>query len=280
MSRRTAWAVRLALLVSLVAGCSAADQPLTQTAGQSDQPAANTSASGPTEPASTPAAPDPDSGTPTPPPTPSKAPTPSPTARPKTGPFGTMRLTGTKAVALTFDDGPHPTWTPKLLDLLKAQKIKATFCLVGQNVRKYPALVARIVREGHALCNHSWEHDLELGKKPEAQIRADIEHTNQEIRRAVPGAKIPYYRQPGGKWTPSVVKVAKDLGMKPLHWDVDPQDWAKPGAAKISQRVATQIRAGSIVLMHDGGGDRSGTLTASPEIIEALRKQYGIVRLK
>lgn len=220
--------------------------------------------------------------TPTPPPAPIATPTPSRPAAPRStiGPLDTRRMTGVKGVALTFDDGPAPDWTPKVLDQLRKAKVKATFCLVGAKARKYPQLVARIVREGHALCNHSWQHDLKLGRRSEAEIRADLLRTNREIRRAVPGARISYYRQPGGEWTPSVVKVSRQLGMTPLHWDVDPRDWDKPGAAAISQRVLAQARPGSIILLHDGGGDRSGTLTACPALLSTLTQKYGIVRLK
>ncbi|MEV4753722.1 polysaccharide deacetylase family protein [Micromonospora sp. NPDC049559] len=203
-----------------------------------------------------------------------------PAPRPKIGPHGTRRLTGVSAVALTFDDGPHPTWTPKILEQLRTQQVKATFCLVGTRVRKNPELVAQIVREGHTLCNHSWAHDLRLGKKPEAQIRADLDQTNREIRRAVPGVRIPFYRQPGGEWTPSVVHVAKALGMVPLHWDVDPRDWDKPGAPLITKRISTTTRSGSIVLLHDGGGDRSATLAACPAVIGELKRRYGVTLLK
>jgi peptidoglycan/xylan/chitin deacetylase (PgdA/CDA1 family) len=220
-------ALRLTVLALLVAGCAADNQPAWNAVSPtaSDRAAGATRDPTPTPPTKTP-------GTKTPDPTGSAKPTPPPAPRPRTGPFGTTRVTGVRAVALTFDDGPHATWTPKVLDLLKAQGVKATFCLIGEQVREYRALVARIVREGHTLCNHSWDHDLRLGKKSGAQIRADLERTNREIRRAVPGAKIPYYRQPGGEWTPSVVRVAKDLGMKPLHWDVDPRDWARPGGSQ------------------------------------------------
>ncbi len=190
-------------------------------------------------------------------------------------------MTGVRGVALTFDDGPHPEWTPRLLDQLRAAKVKATFCLIGVKVRKYPELVARIVREGHTLCNHSWQHDLTLGKRPVAEMRADLSRTNREIQRIVPGTPIAYYRQPGGEWTPGIIKVARGLGMESLHWDVDPRDWdQKVTAAKISKQIKAQVRSGSIVLMHDGGGDRSRTLTACQELLTILQQQYGIVLLR
>ncbi|WP_238450607.1 polysaccharide deacetylase family protein, partial [Micromonospora sp. 4G55] len=111
---------------------------------------------------------------------PSPTATPRPTAKPKpklrpkptTLPAGLRRATGVRAVALTFDDGPDPAWTPKILDQLRAARVKATFCLVGTEVRKHPELVVRIVREGHQLCNHSWRHDFDLGRRPVTEIRA------------------------------------------------------------------------------------------------------------
>lgn len=213
-------------------------------------------------------------------PSPSPPPQAQPTAPGRTvGPLRTKRLTGAKAVALTFDDGPHATWTPKILDQLRAAQVKATFCLVGQEVRRHPALVARIVREGHSLCNHSWRHDLDLGRRSEAQIRADLSRTNREILRAAPDARITYYRQPGGKWTAELIKVVESMGMIPLHWDVDPKDWQKPKSETIRKRVDTQVRSGSIILLHDGGGDRSATVAACAKLFGSLRRTYGIVRL-
>lgn len=222
--------------------------------------------------------------------TPSPAPTTVPPARKPTakkpaprgivGPLNTIRLTGVRSVALTFDDGPHPEWTPKVLDQLRRAGVKATFCVIGVKVRKYRAIMARIVREGHTVCNHSWQHDLKLGSKPAAQIRADLLRTSREIQRAVPGVRIPYYRQPGGKWTPGIVQIARDLGMKPLHWDVDPADWDDTSTPEISKRVAQQARPGSIVLLHDGGGDRSRTLGACPQVLSSLKRKYGITRLR
>ncbi|MER7455452.1 polysaccharide deacetylase family protein [Micromonospora sp. NPDC126480] len=199
---------------------------------------------------------------------------------PATLPAGLHRTTGVQGVALTFDDGPDPTWTPQVLDRLRTARVPATFCVVGTQVRRHPELVRRIVREGHQLCNHSWRHDVDLGRRPVAEIRADLQRTTAAIRAAVPGAKVPFYRQPGGRWTPEVVKVAKELGMRSLHWTVDPRDWGKPPAATISKRVHGAVRPGGVVLLHDGGGDRAATLAACPALITDLKRRYGVVRLR
>jgi peptidoglycan-N-acetylglucosamine deacetylase len=203
-----------------------------------------------------------------------------PVSRANTGPFGSRRLTGKRAVALTFDDGPSPQWTPKVLDLLKRSGIKATFCVIGTQVQKYPQLVARIVREGHTLCNHSWNHEMDLGKKSDASIRANLQMTNKAILAAVPGAKIPFFRHPGGYFTPAAIAVARSMGMSSLDWDVDPRDWEKQDTNLILSRVLGSARAGSIVLMHDGGGDRHATYAALPKIISTLKKRYGITQLR
>ncbi|MGK5442808.1 polysaccharide deacetylase family protein [Micromonospora sp. URMC 105] len=211
-------------------------------------------------------------------PSPRQTTKPKPRLRPKptTLPAGLRRATGVRAVAITFDDGPDPAWTPKVLDQLRAARVKATFCLVGTEVRKHPELVVRIVREGHQLCNHSWQHDFDLGRRPVADIRADLVRTNQAIQAVVPGAKVPFYRQPGGRWTPEVVAVARQLGMRSLHWSVDPQDWAKPTAETLAKRVHRAARPGAIVLMHDGGGDRRHTLAACPHVIKDLKRRFGV----
>jgi peptidoglycan/xylan/chitin deacetylase (PgdA/CDA1 family) len=213
-------------------------------------------------------------------PTPNPSGSPSRSSAPSDRALGAKRTTGATAVALTFDDGPSPDWTPQVLDLLRERGVKATFCLVGTQVRKYPQLVARIVREGHTLCNHSWHHDLELGSRPDEVIRSDLTRTSAEIHQAVPGAGIAYYRQPGGKWTPAVISIAKELGMAPLDWAVDPQDWNTPGTQAIIDRVMHSTHRGSIVLMHDGGGDRSETLAACKTLIPWLQQRYPLVALR
>ncbi|TCB91261.1 polysaccharide deacetylase family protein [Micromonospora zingiberis] len=234
------------------------------------------------EPTAAPASPPPSAALPpeaAPAPSPTPSPTPTLRALPAKLPAGLVRTTGVDQVALTFDDGPDPAWTPKVLDRLKAAKVKATFCVVGTQVRKYPELVRRIAREGHQLCNHSWNHDLDLARRPVAEIRADLTRTNREIRRAVADAEVPYYRQPGGRWTAEVVKVAKQLDMRSLHWTVDPKDWARPTAATIRKRVHRAAKPGAVILLHDGGGNRAATLAACPKLIAALKRDHGVTRL-
>ncbi len=261
MRSRLLLACATCLAVLLVSGCAGTGPPDT----------------------SPPASPPPSAALPpqaTPAPTRTTPPKPRLRALPAKLPAGLVRTTGNAKVALTFDDGPDPAWTPKVLDRLKKAKVTATFCVVGTQVRKHPELVRRIVREGHQLCNHSWNHDLDLARRPIAEIRADLVRTNKEIRRAVPDAEVPFYRQPGGRWTAEVVKVARKLDMRSLHWTVDPQDWAKPTAATIAKRVKRTAKPGAVVLLHDGGGDRAATLAACSRVITALKRDHGIVRLR
>ncbi|WBB78123.1 polysaccharide deacetylase family protein [Micromonospora sp. WMMD882] len=272
MTRR-ALAMAGAALLLLLTGCGGLDQH--SSAGQPapifSRPAGSTE----------PAAPTPQ---PTGDPPPGAPPGTSPRPRPKTSPGplppGLRRSTGVRGVALTFDDGPDPAWTPKVLDALRTAKAPAVFCVVGARVERHPALVARIVREGHQLCNHSWRHDVALGSRPKSQIRADLDRTNRAIEQAVPGAEVRFYRQPGGRWTPAVVAVAEERGMESLHWNVDPQDWAKPPAKQIVARVSAGLRPGAVVLLHDGGGDRAATLAACPAVIGEIKRRYGFAKLK
>ncbi|MFC0533594.1 polysaccharide deacetylase family protein [Phytohabitans kaempferiae] len=197
----------------------------------------------------------------------------------KGGPFGSRRTTGTAEVALTFDDGPDPAQTPQALALLRRYGVKATFCLVGINVVAFPGLVRQIVREGHTLCNHSWEHNVRLGVRSRAAIRSDLNRTNDAIKDAVPGAKVSYYRQPGGAWTAPVVAVSRELGMTPLHWTVDPQDWRKPSAGSIASTVNSGTTRGAIVLLHDAGGDRRSTIAALRSILPNLARRFQLSAL-
>ncbi|GAA4199623.1 polysaccharide deacetylase family protein [Actinocatenispora rupis] len=220
----------------------------------------------------------------------SASPSPSPTAlgriaafagRPRSGdgPSGSLRVTGTRAVALTFDDGPSPTWTPRILALLRKYHVHATFCIIGREAKAYPKLVRQIVKEGHTLCNHSWDHDEFLNQRSTAYIRSEMTRTNAAIRRAVPHASIRYYRQPGGNWSARIVRQARSLGMTPLHWSVDPSDWQRPPARSIIHTVKSTTRRGSIILDHDGGGDRSHTYAALKVLLPYLGRKYDLIRL-
>jgi peptidoglycan/xylan/chitin deacetylase (PgdA/CDA1 family) len=174
--------------------------------------------------------------------------------------------------------------TPKLLDLLKKRHVKATFCVVGQNVAAHPDLVRRIAAEGHTLCNHTWRHSLTLGKQKPAVIRADLQRTNDAIRQAVPGARIKYMRAPGGNFTKNFVATASDLGMMSIYWQVDPRDWDHSGGdsdaaheAKVIGAVQKHIGKGAIVLSHDYG--QPDTIAAYERLIPWLQDRYTLIAL-
>jgi peptidoglycan-N-acetylglucosamine deacetylase len=176
-------------------------------------------------------------------------------------------------VALTFDDGPHPIWTPQVLDLLKQRDVHATFCVVGENVDRYPALVRRIVAEGHRLCDHTVHHDL-LSRSSDQHARDEIFGGLEAIHRAVPGAMVRYYRSPFGAWSEYQVQVAADAGMQSLAWSVDTLDWSRPGVSAILATVNRELRPGGVILMHDGinggRGERSQSVAALRHLLRDL----------
>lgn len=174
-----------------------------------------------------------------------------------------------RTVSFTFDDGPDPQNTPRLLKLLQRKHIRAVFCLWGDHVKQYPDLVRKIAAHGHILCNHTMHHD-DMTTKTAAEIRADLLETNAAIREAVPRARIPYFRAPFGAWgeTPT---VAASLGMQPLGWRLAISDWEPPGTDVLVDRLMTGITEGAVVLMHDGGGDRTQTIEAVAEVTPRLR---------
>ncbi|WP_239118239.1 polysaccharide deacetylase family protein [Paractinoplanes ferrugineus] len=194
------------------------------------------------------------------------------------------RTTGSAAVALTFDDGPDPAITPRLLDMLKANHVTATFCLVGSRVHSYPRLTARIAAEGHTLCNHSWSHAEHLYQRTDAQILHDLQRTNAEIRKAAPGAPIHYFRAPYGNFTPRLTGLAARLDLTSLGWSVDDQcyliDRYGTGPAMVrhmSARVRRDTRPGSIILSHDLG--KPQTLNTYRQLLPWLRTRYGLAAM-
>lgn len=175
-----------------------------------------------------------------------------------------------KTVALTFDDGPDPTWTPKVLSLLAHAHVRATFCLIGREAAAHPRLVRAIVGGGHILCDHTWDHDLALPSRSSAQIRSDIARARTAITSASHGVAPRYFRAPGGNWSAGVEAEARRESMKPLSWTVDPRDWARPGTGAILDTIHAELRPGGVVLMHDGGGDRSQTVAALSVLLRQL----------
>jgi peptidoglycan-N-acetylglucosamine deacetylase len=178
---------------------------------------------------------------------------------------------GGRWVALTFDDGPSPVYTPQVLALLRAYRAKATFCVVGTQARQYPDLVRQIVAEGHLLCNHTMTHDVRLPTRPAALIRGQLRMAQAAIRAAVPDAEVDYYRAPGGAWSAEVRQIAADMGMKSLGWTVDSRDWQRPGVSAILANTRRELAPGGVILLHDGGGDRAQSVAALRLILVSLR---------
>ncbi len=182
---------------------------------------------------------------------------------------------GEHQVAITFDDGPDPEWTPKILDILKAANVKAAFFLVGANAEHYPGLVRRIVEEGHEIGNHTYYHPNLALCGPE-HIRLELNAT-QLLIETITGRSTTLFRPPyAADTSPSQLseliplQIAEDLDYLVVLENIDPQDWAKPGADIILQRIKQQRRDGSIILLHDAGGDRSQTVEALPHILDWL----------
>lgn len=173
------------------------------------------------------------------------------------------------AVVLTFDDGPDPTWTPQVLALLAQAKVHAVFCEIGVNVARHPDLVRKVVAGGNLLCDHTWDHDEQLRVRPAGEIALDISRGADAITHAA-GAPPAYFRAPGGNWSPTIEADARQQHMTPLKWTVDPRDWSRPGVASILSTVLAEVRPGGIILMHDGGGDRSETVAALRVLLKRL----------
>jgi peptidoglycan-N-acetylglucosamine deacetylase len=169
-------------------------------------------------------------------------------------------------VAMTFDDGPSATLTPKLLDLLAAHHIKATFFVIGENVAEHPEIVARAAREGHEIANHSWSHP-NLGKMSGDNVRSQLQRTDDAIQNAT-GKRPTLMRPPYGSITAREKRwIHDEFGYQIILWDVDPYDWKRPGAAVVRNRILKETQPGSIVLSHD---IHPGTIEAMPSTLDAL----------
>jgi peptidoglycan/xylan/chitin deacetylase (PgdA/CDA1 family) len=174
-------------------------------------------------------------------------------------------------MSFTFDDGPWPGSTSKVLALLQQHHVHAVFCLIGNQARANPSLVRREVAAGHELCDHSRDHDLKMNKKGAKFVEAEVSDGLADIRSAAPkGTPVRFYRQPGGLWSPAVVRSMDRHALDPLRWSADPRDWSRPGSAVIVRRVVAQLHPGVVILMHDGGGDRSQSVEALRFLLDAV----------
>ncbi len=184
-----------------------------------------------------------------------------------------------KLVALTFDDGPDPKYTPLILEMLHKNRVPATFFVLGSQVDKYPKIMQWIKKAGHEIGNHGYHH-YDLHKLTEQEIYDEIKKAEQSILRTT-GQLAQYYRPPGGVMTHDVLTAVQSSGYDIIHWSVDPRDWSlQRTASVIANSVKQNISSGDIVLFHDGGLNQKQTLSALQELITDLRsKGYTFVTI-
>ncbi|TXC94109.1 polysaccharide deacetylase family protein [Streptomyces sp. ISID311] len=168
--------------------------------------------------------------------------------------------TDRREIFLTFDDGPHPRHTPDILRILHRHDARATFFVVGENAVAFPDLLRDIADEGHAVANHTWTHP-QLTTLPPGAVRSELGRTSSLLEEVL-GTAPDLARAPYGAWDDPSLSICNDLGMSPVGWAVDSQDWTTPGAETIADTVLAEIRPGAIILSHDGGGERRQTVQA------------------
>jgi len=175
---------------------------------------------------------------------------------------------GPQAIALTIDDGPSPIYTPQILRLLEKYRVTATFSMIGIEVDAYRGVAREVAAAGHIIANHTWTH-------PDLAVLSSIAVADQMNRATaaiheVTGRVPTLFRAPYGAWSPAVLQHCDQAGMTPLDWSVDPRDWSRPGVASIVSNILDNTRTGSIILEHDGGGDRSETVAALKIVLPRL----------
>ncbi len=191
--------------------------------------------------------------------------------------FGTIfwkGKAGKNLIALTFDDGPNEPFTSQVIDILKGQKIRATFFIVGQNAERFPGSIRQLFDEGHELGNHTWTHEV-LPLKTPAQIRDELTRTSDLIEKST-GSRPTLFRSPHGWRNPWVNRVVRECGMVPVAWTLGVWDTDRPGEEEILRRTLDGARDGCVLLLHDGrgleeGADSSQLVRALPKIIDELR---------
>jgi len=178
-------------------------------------------------------------------------------------PYGEPMYTvedGPKVVALTIDDGPSPVYTPQILRILRRYGITASFSMIGLNAAAFPGVAREVAGAGHMIVNHTWNH-YNLGYMPAVAVGDEIARASDTIHAAT-GERPGMFRAPYGVWPPAVFSCCARAGLTPLAWSVDPRDWSRPGVGAIVRDIVADTRTGSIILEHDGGGNRSQTVAA------------------
>ncbi|GER67926.1 polysaccharide deacetylase family sporulation protein PdaB [Weizmannia acidilactici] len=180
--------------------------------------------------------------------------------------------TDEKMVAITFDDGPDPVYTPQILDTLEKYHAKATFFVIGAHAEENPHIIQREVEEGHEVANHTYHHFSRFaGKKVLAKELAQTSDTIQSIS----GYRPSLFRPVGGYYNDTIIQTAIKGNYEVIlwSWHQDTEDWKRPGADKIARHVISSVRPGDIILLHDAGGDRSQTVKALDTILKFLTKE-------
>ncbi len=183
---------------------------------------------------------------------------------------------GAKQLALTYDDGPNDPHTLRLLEVLAKHNVHATFFLIGRYVQQHPEITREVVKAGHVVGNHTFTHPL-LTLKSAAEVRQELSACRAALQDAI-GEPSNLFRPPFGGRRPAVLRIARELGLTPVMWNVTGYDWNAPPAAVIEQKVAKQIRGGDVILLHDGGhkqmgADRSQTVVATDHLIAKYKSE-------
>lgn len=174
-----------------------------------------------------------------------------------------------RLLAITFDDGPDPRWTPQVLDVLARHQVRATFFLIGERAQAYPRIAERITRAGHAVGNHTMHHPHPFATLPPSRVHQEIRQGQDAIAQAT-GAAPRLFRAPAGNWSTNILRQVEDAGLRAVDWSVDPKDWRSPPPSRIV-RALLRSRGGDVMLCHDGGGDRSATVRAVDVALGILR---------
>jgi peptidoglycan-N-acetylglucosamine deacetylase len=176
-----------------------------------------------------------------------------------------------KVVALTFDDGPDPSFTPRVLDVLSHYDVPATFFMIGWEAAASPDLVRRVAASGDGVGSHTWNH-IDLTRLSDAGMAVQVDKT-QALLSSETGWKVACIRPPQGHVNPGLVRRLSQRGLTTVLWSADTRDWTLPGTDTIVRRALAELSPGAIILMHDGGEDRRQTLAALPRIIESVHAQ-------